>query len=137
MTKFGETHNFQGNDFVRKIETYIGRQVDGIICNNRKPNNRLLKKYLAEKSEFIEIEQLETRINNRLIFANDLLDSSDVTVRHDPQKLASLIQSIIFREHCLERGKLINDPISTQFNLKDSVKMPIKYKSLKALQRIA
>ena len=137
MTKFGETDNFQGNDFVQKIETYIGRQVDGIICNNRKPNNRLLKKYLAEKSEFVEIEQLENRINNRLIYADDLLDSSDATVRHDSKKLASLIQSIIFREHCLERGKLTDDPISMQFILKDSVKRPIKYKSVKALQRIA
>jgi uncharacterized cofD-like protein len=137
MTKFGETHNFQGNDFVQKIEMYIGRQVDGIICNNRKPNNRLLKKYLTEKSEFVEIEQLKTRIKNRLIYADDLLHSSDTTVRHDSKKLASLIQSIIFREHCLERGKLTNDPNSMQFILKDSVKMPIKYKSMKVLQRIA
>ena len=137
MTKFGETHNFQGNDFVQKIERYIGRQVDGIICNNKRPDNRLLKKYLAEKSEFVEIEQLENRINNRLIYAYDLLESSDATVRHDSKKLASLIQSVIFREHCLEHEKLINDPFSIQFVLKDSVKMPINYKSLKALQRIA
>ena len=130
MTKFGETHNFQGNDFVQKIETYIGRQVDGIICNNRKPSNRILRKYLAEKSEFVEIKQLDNRIKNRLIYADDLLDSSDVSVRHDSKKLASLIQSIIFKERCLECEDFANDPISMQFVLKDSAKRPINYKSV-------
>jgi len=137
MTKFGETHNFKGNDFVQKVETYLGLQVDGIICNNRKPTNRLLKKYLAEKSEFVEIEQFEKRINNRLIYADDLLDSSDEIVRHDSKKLASLIQSIISQEHFFECIKLTNNPILMQFVLKDSVKMPITHKSVKALQRIA
>jgi uncharacterized cofD-like protein len=137
MTKFGETHNFKVNDFVQKVETYLGRQVDGLICNNRKPNDRLLKKYLAEKSEFVEIERLEKRINNRLIYADDLLDSSDEIVRHDSKKLASLIQSIISKEHFFEFGKLTNDPILMQFVLKGCAKMPIKYKSVKALQRIS
>jgi 2-phospho-L-lactate transferase/gluconeogenesis factor (CofD/UPF0052 family) len=137
MTKFGETHNFKGNDFIQKVETYLGRQVDGIICNNRKPSNRLLKKYLAEKSEFVEIERFEKRINNRLIYADDLLDSSDEIVRHDSKKLASLIQSIISQEHFFECIKLTNNPILMQFVLKDSVKMPITHKSVKALQRIA
>jgi uncharacterized cofD-like protein len=130
MTKFGETHNFKGNDFVKKVETYLGRQVDGIICNNRKPNNRLLKKYLAEKSEFVEIEQFEKRLNNRLIYADDLLDSSDKIVRHDSKKLASSIQSIISKEYLYERRKLTYDPVLMQFVLKDSAKMPIIKTSL-------
>ena len=37
----------------------------------------------------------------------------------------------------VEREKLTNDPILMQFVLKDSAKMPIRYKSVKALQRIA
>ena len=133
MTKFGETHNFKGNDFVQKVEAYLGRQVDGIICNNRKPNNKLLEKYLAEKSEFVEVEQLREQMNNRLVYAGDLLDSSDEIVRHDSKKLASLAQSIIFNDHFFEHEKLMNDPILMQFVLKDSIKMPIKYKSVKAL----
>jgi uncharacterized cofD-like protein len=137
MTKFGETHNFKGNDFVQKVETYLGRPVDGIICNNRKPNNKLLKKYLTEKSEFVEIEQLEKRMNNRQIYTDDLLDSSGEIVRHDSKKLASLIQSIIFKERFFERIKLTDDPNLMQFVLKDPAKMPIKYKNVKALQRIA
>ncbi|MBU1583483.1 MAG: YvcK family protein, partial [Proteobacteria bacterium] len=33
MTKFGETHNFSGKDFVIKLEERLGRQVDGLIGN--------------------------------------------------------------------------------------------------------
>jgi len=137
MTKFGETHNFKGIDFVQKIERYLGRQVNGIICNDRKPNSRLLEKYQAEKSDFVEIEQLKKRMNNRLIYAGDLLDSSADIVRHDSKKLASMVQSIIFKKHFFESKKLTNDPILMQFVLKDSVKMPIKDKNVNASQRIA
>ncbi len=137
MTKFGETHTFNANDFVQKIESYLGRQVNGIICNNRKPNSRLLKKYLSEKSEFVDIEALGKRLNHRLIYADNLLDSSDEIVRHDSKKLAAIIQSIIIKETLIESGKLTNDRKMMQFILKDPAKMPIKYKSLKALKKIA
>jgi hypothetical protein len=80
---------------------------------------------------------LEKQINHQLIYADDLLDSSVEIVRHDSKKLASLIQSIIFKEPLIESGKLTNDRIMMQFVLKDSAKMPIKYKSLKALKKIA
>ena len=44
---------------------------------------------------------------------------------------------IISNAHFIECGKSTSDPILTQFVLKDSAKMPIKYKSVKALQRIS
>ena len=137
MTKFGETHNFQGIDFIHEVEKYIGRQVDGIICNTRKPNSRILEKYLTVKSEFVDIDQLEKGINNCLIYADDLLDSSNETVRHDSRKLAALIQSIILNDPFIEREKLTNDPMSMKFFLKDSAKLPIKYRSVRALKKIA
>ena len=116
---------------------YLGRQVDGIILNTKRPNIRLLKKYFAEKSEFVEIEQLEKQISNRRIYADDLLDSSDDIVRHDSKKLASLIRSIISKEYFFERENMTNDPFLAEFSLKDSAKKPIMYKSVKALPRIA
>ena len=129
MTKYGETHNFKGIDFVQRIEMYLGRQVDGIICNNKRPNNELLEKYLAENAEFVEIEPLEKGTNNQLIYSDDLLDTSVGSVRHDSQKLASFIQSIILKEHFFECEKVTNDPKLMQYLLKDLAKMPIKDKS--------
>ena len=98
MTKFGETHNFKGYDFVQKIENYLGRRVDGIIYNVRKPDTHLLNKYLAEKAEFVELEKSENWIGDRFVYDSDLLDTSAEIVRHDPYKLASVISGILFKE---------------------------------------
>ena len=137
MTKFGETHNFKGEDFIKKIELYLGRQVDGIILNNKKPNIRLLNKYLAENSEFVEIEQLEGDIKDRLIYAADLLDSSDEIVRHDAKKLASLVKSIITKEYIIDRENMTRGPLLKELVLKNSAKKPMMNKNSKSLPRIA
>ncbi len=137
MTKFGETHNFKGKHFIKKVEMYLGRQIDGIILNNKRPNIRLLNKYSAEKSEFVDIAQLEKQMGNRRIYADDLLDSSDEIVRHDPKKLVSLIRTIISKEYFVESKNMANEPLLMDFALKDSAKKPIMYKSVKALSTIA
>jgi uncharacterized cofD-like protein len=137
MTKFGETHNYQGTDFVQQVERYLERRIDGIICNNRKPKNRLLKKYLAEKSEFVQFDKIRRRTGDCMVYADDLLDASGSTVCHDSKKLASLIQSIIFNENDPERIESTKDSVLRQFILKDSDKMPIRNKSLKTIKMIA
>ena len=96
MTKFGETDNFRGYDFVEEIENYLGRQLDGVIYNSKKPNNRLLKKYLSEKAAFVELDKTKNWIGDRIIYDADLLDISVESVRHDQYKLASLIKGIVF-----------------------------------------
>jgi uncharacterized cofD-like protein len=95
MTKFGETHNYNGYDFVRTLEEFTLRQVDGIILNTRKPGDRLLEKYKEQQAEFVEIERSEHLLGHRKLYARDLLDTSSNIVRHDSRKLASLINQII------------------------------------------
>jgi uncharacterized cofD-like protein len=99
MTKFGETHDFRGHDFVRKLEDCLNRHVDGIIYNTSRPGKQLLKKYLDEKAAFVELEKSENWIGDRVIYDGDFLDSSAEIARHDPMKLAPLIKSIIFDEN--------------------------------------
>ena len=99
MTKFGETHNFRGYDFVKILEDYLNRKVDGIIYNKKRPDKHLVERYLDEKAEFVELEKSENWIGNRVIYDGDLLDTSAEIARHDPQKLASLINKIIFKEN--------------------------------------
>ncbi|UCD79515.1 MAG: uridine diphosphate-N-acetylglucosamine-binding protein YvcK [Desulfobacterales bacterium] len=96
MTKYGETHNYKAFDFVGKIEDYLERPVDGVICNISKPGKEILQKYEKEKAEFVEIGNAETWVGNRVIYQNDLLDTSNDIVRHDSKKLASLIRDILF-----------------------------------------
>jgi 2-phospho-L-lactate transferase/gluconeogenesis factor (CofD/UPF0052 family) len=95
MTKFGETHHFEGHDFIAKIEDYLDRQVDGVVCNTCKPGDRLLQKYAKVRAEPVDIHRPENWVGNRSIYAADLLDSSAKIIRHDPKKLAAMIQKII------------------------------------------
>jgi len=105
MTKFGETHNFRGYDFIRTLEDAIDRRVHGIIYNIRRPAKHLLEKYLAEKAEFVELEKSENWIGDRNIYDGDFLNTSAEIIRHDPQKLSAQIKRIIFKK----------DPIHTAY----------------------
>lgn len=92
MTKFGETNHFQACDFIATLESFTGRKITAAIVNNQRPDDRLLKLYRKQKSEFVDIGFVEDRCR---IIAEDLLETSGDIIRHDPQKLANLIARII------------------------------------------
>ena len=94
MTKFGETHNFVGVDFVKKLEDYLGRQVDGVIYNTERPDEYLLDEYQKQKAEFVEIDVNDAWWGDRKVYTAQMLDSSGGIVRHDSKRLASLIREI-------------------------------------------
>jgi uncharacterized cofD-like protein len=95
MTKFGETHNFTGWDFVSRLEGFMGREVDGILYNTARPDEPLIAQYREQKAEFVEISPADPCWGRRTIHAADMLDTSGGIVRHDSKKLARRIQSII------------------------------------------
>ena len=95
MTKFGETHQFVGRDFVTTLENTIERKIDSILYNNRKPSTNLLERYRKQKAEFVELDNQDGWWDARVVHAHDLLESTAGIVRHDPQKLANLIQQIV------------------------------------------
>ena len=95
MTKFGETHNFTGHDFVIKLDECINRLADGIIYNEKRPDKQILEQYRKQKAEFVKISDTEEWLDTRSLYASDLIDSKGSIVRHDSQKLASLIREII------------------------------------------
>jgi uncharacterized cofD-like protein len=94
MTKYGETNNFKAFDFVEKLEQHTNRKVDGIIYNHCRPEEALLAQYYEQKSEFVELEENDPRWENRKIFSADLLETSGGIIRHDSNKLSTLIQRI-------------------------------------------
>jgi uncharacterized cofD-like protein len=98
MTKFGETHNFTGKDFVARLEESLGRRVDGIVYNTRRPNTPVLKTYAAQKAKFVEIEPNADWLKGRTVHTSDLLDVSGGIVRHDSAKLAALIRGTLSDE---------------------------------------
>jgi uncharacterized cofD-like protein len=96
MTKFGETHQYTGRDFVNTLEEHIGRRIDGIIYNTGRPAAKQLAAYRAQKAEFVEIDNQDGWWDDRNVYSSALLDASGGIVRHDPRKLAELIREIIF-----------------------------------------
>lgn len=86
-----------GKDFVKRLEAFIERPVDGVIHNTRKPGNDILKKYKDQTSEFVTLNEGDPWWGNRAIHGGDLIDTSGGIVRHDAKKLACLIQEIILK----------------------------------------
>jgi uncharacterized cofD-like protein len=95
MTKFGETHNFAGRDFAARLEESLGRRVDEIVYNTRRPSKAILKTYAAQKARFVEIDPNAEWLKGRTVYTSDLLDASGGIVRHDSAKLAALIRRTV------------------------------------------
>ena len=95
MTKYGETHNYSGLDFVQKLEEGIGRKAQIVICNRTKPEESILTQYRKQEAEFVEIINDQHFWQDRKLILADLLDKSGSIVRHDSKKLARLIQGLI------------------------------------------
>jgi uncharacterized cofD-like protein len=89
MTKAGETLGFKASDFVAELERHLGRGiVRTIVCNDRKPPARLMKRYAAELAEFVEPD-----LEGKRILKTDLLGGRDLA-RHDPEKLGRVLMSL-------------------------------------------
>jgi len=89
MTKAGETLGFTAVDFVRELEHYLGRGiVQDIVCNDQKPPARMLKRYAAERAEFVEPDLEEGRVRRA-----SLLGGRDLA-RHDSDRLARVLMSL-------------------------------------------
>jgi uncharacterized cofD-like protein len=94
MTKYGETHNFGAVDFVERLEEYVGRSVDGVIYNSNTPPEAICKMYAAQKSECVALDASAPYWHRRPLYIGDLLETDGVVLRHDPKKLAALLQDM-------------------------------------------
>jgi len=95
MTKFGETHQFAARDFATRLEDTIGRKLDGIVYNTNEPDLEMLQQYDKQKAHFVKIDNSLDFWKNRKIHAADLLDTAGGIVRHDSNKLATLLKTIM------------------------------------------
>ena len=88
MTKHGETDDYAAENCVKAIERYV--PLDIVVCNNKKPSEKLLAKYQETKSKFVEPPK---RVSDTLFLADVLAE--DGYIRHDSgNKLANVILRI-------------------------------------------
>lgn len=95
MTKYGETHNFMASDFLSKLEACIEHPIDIVIYNTEKPDDFVMDMYLKQKAEFVTLNRGRGIWSQRKVYEAPLLETSGNIVRHDPERLASLIENII------------------------------------------
>ena len=100
MTKFGETHNFRGIDFVQRLEVFTRRPVDAVIYNSTYPSRDMQDLYASQKAECVHVDLADPWWGGRKIHSADLLDTSGKVIRHDSLKLAELLSSLFQAETC-------------------------------------
>lgn len=108
MTKFGQTNNFAASDYLAAIEKYLGKNTIDYFLVNDSPQypKAILEKYKQENSILVknDLDTVKNRkfkvvaanlISNQIYqpHKNDKLLRS--LIRHDPDKLARAIYSLI------------------------------------------
>ena len=93
MTKFGETTGFRASDFVGAVEGYLGKKIlDYVVINKNKPAPMRFRPYAKERAQFVEAD-LENLTRHTPITA-DLIRKQGF-IRHDPEKVAKIIQMLV------------------------------------------
>jgi uncharacterized cofD-like protein len=98
MTKYGETQNFKCADFIKHLESFIGKAVDIVIYNSTRPDRVLSDLYAPQKAEFVEIDLQDPFWCQRKLYSQDLLETSNRIIRHDSKKIATLLNTIFYPE---------------------------------------
>ena len=94
MTQPGETDGYTASDHLQVIDQHIGAEmIDVMLVNNQKIDDELLKKYRAEGSEAVKVDQGLNQFDIEII-KDSLIDQSNL-VRHNPAKLAEVIVELV------------------------------------------
>lgn len=95
MTKFGETNNFKAIDFVRAVESHLGKNVlDVVVYNNQWPDKKRLSKYAKLNSEFVKFNKKDFENCQIKIIGVNLITEKGL-IRHNQEKLAKAILGLI------------------------------------------
>lgn len=96
MTQAGETDGYSASDHIQAIRDHIGMGcVDAIVVQNE-PIKKTVRAVYAEENAKPVIYDLERLVEMGLqIIEGDIIDHSRSTLRHDTDKIATLLYSII------------------------------------------
>ena len=104
VSKFGQTDNFKVSDYVSEIEKYIKRKIDYILMNQGYLPDDIVARYSEEHTYPVVDDMGKDERMIRKDLLSDILISqikSDKVkrslLRHDSQKIADAIQSIILK----------------------------------------
>lgn len=91
MTKAAETNGFKLSNFVSILEKYLGKRIDYIVYNSKKPSKRLLDKYKNE--EMAELVENDLLLDRRILEVPLLKENG--AIRHDTKLILASFKKII------------------------------------------
>lgn len=95
MTQPGETDGYTASDHVRAVIDYCGKGViDWVLVNTELPSGAALARYREEGSEPTSVDRKELAVIGPRVKEASLLSHNNM-VRHDPDKLAQALLSLI------------------------------------------
>ena len=92
------TSGFNVEDFIQEIEKYLGKELDYVICNKKKPTQKIVDKYSKEESYFVEPGLEKSNKKTKKIVSNLLEEEfigDLITARHNQNKIAKLIMDLL------------------------------------------
>ena len=96
MTKYGETNDFSGIDFLSTLDHYLGTDVfDFVLVNNVRPPEQTLRRYKKEQAEWVLYKDAEQSKKGKLHFVKTGLLRRGNYARHDSAKLAKALMGIL------------------------------------------
>ncbi len=90
MTKYGETDGYSVDDFVAVLEGALGRQLDAVLFNNAPIPDEVLHRYEKDNARPVLAEEPLASWHGL-----DLLSTGGGFARHDPDKLARALVSLL------------------------------------------
>lgn len=99
MTQPGETDNFGVSDHVNALERYLGKDsIDVVIASNTKLSKKILTKYeTEEQKDQVKIDYENMKDAKYELIEDDLLTTSNGTIRHNSMKLSTDIFSYLMK----------------------------------------
>lgn len=109
MTQPGETDGFAVEDHIKSIFKHAGSNIiDYVIINVGKIDEKLEGKYKEEEAHLVKIDEEEVRNLNVNIIEGDFIKVKNGLIRHNSEKLASiLIETIMDKKLLYDRKKII------------------------------
>ncbi|WP_026909012.1 gluconeogenesis factor YvcK family protein [Paucisalibacillus globulus] len=96
MTQDGETTGFSASDHVQAIINHVGQQVvDAVVVNNKKIDPKIKDVYAHENAEPVVYDTDKLLEMGLEIIEGDIINDFKTTIRHDTNKIAKLLFSLI------------------------------------------